>query len=101
MGWANCGNDSMGRPIGYAHSAKCDHEGCDADIDRGLDHACGGMHGKTEFGCEKYFCADHMEYSVEDDNNSERVCEACMVELTTSGEWALHPEDWSVQRIPR
>lgn len=60
MGWANCGEDSEGRPIGYAHPATCDHPGCDAKIDRGLSYACGGMHGTAEFDCEKYFCGKHM-----------------------------------------
>lgn len=99
MGWANCGSDSIGRPIGYAHEATCDHAGCSAKIDRGLSHACGGMHGSTEIGCEKYFCEDHLEFVVEDGEDINRVCESCMVTLTTSGDWALHPEDWTVQRI--
>jgi len=45
MGWAHCGHDSKGRSIGYGVRAICDHPGCKADIDRGLDFACGGMHG--------------------------------------------------------
>lgn len=60
MGWANCGEDSDGRPIGYAHAATCDHPGCYAKIDRGLSYACGGRHGQNEFDCEKYFCGKHM-----------------------------------------
>jgi len=60
MGWADCGMDSKGRPIGYAHEAKCDEDGCDEQIDRGLSYACGGEHGETKFGCEKYFCGAHL-----------------------------------------
>lgn len=64
MGWANCGTDSRGRPIGYAHEATCDHEGCENRIDRGLDHACGDMHGPEDrnggIGCEEYFCSLHL-----------------------------------------
>lgn len=73
MGWANCGEDSSGRPIGYAHSATCDLPGCGKQIDRGLAYACGGMHGtemlggdeavdwSADFGaCERYFCEDHL-----------------------------------------
>jgi len=41
MGWANCGTDSNGRPIGYAHEATCDHPECNAAIHRGLSYACG------------------------------------------------------------
>lgn len=63
MGWANCGEDSKGRPIGYAHSAVCDHPGCNKEIDRGLSYACGGMHGDCGGqACEKYFCTDHLFY---------------------------------------
>lgn len=61
MGWANCGEDSKGRPIGYAHEATCDHPGCTAKIDRGLSYACGGMHGDCGGqACEGYFCQEHL-----------------------------------------
>jgi hypothetical protein len=50
MGWANCGEDSRGRPIGYAWEATCDRPGCNAKIDRGLAYACGGMHGNEALG---------------------------------------------------
>jgi hypothetical protein len=99
MSWSDCGKDSQGRPIGYAHAATCDHPGCNKEIDRGLSYACGGMHGNTEIGCEKYFCEDHLEFTVEHDGSFDRVCQGCMAQLTTSGDWALHPEDWTVQRI--
>lgn len=59
MGWANCGDDSNGRPIGYAHEATCDHEGCNKKIDRGLAYACGKMHGEDVHWCEGYFCYEH------------------------------------------
>lgn len=62
MGWANCGTDREGRPIGYAHETVCDQDGCNKEIDRGLDFACGGMHGEDEYSCEKYFCWDHRAY---------------------------------------
>lgn len=99
MSWSHCGNDSQGRPIGYAHPATCDHPGCNAQIDRGLSYACGGMHGNSEIGCEKYFCGDHLEYTVDDNEDFSTVCEECMVALTTSGDWALHFEDWVIRRI--
>lgn len=59
MGWANCGYDSQGRPIGYAHEANCDHPECEERIDRGLSYVCGSMHGDDEVSCEKYFCRKH------------------------------------------
>ena len=61
MGWGDCGVDSKGRPIGYGHSATCDHEGCTTKIDRGLSYACGGMHGDCGGqACEGYFCPEHL-----------------------------------------
>ena len=68
MGWADCGEDDLGRPIGYSYEegVTCDFKGCDAEINRGLDHACGGMHGEGEDAgiqgepcCERYFCGNH------------------------------------------
>ncbi len=79
MGWGDCGTDSKGRPIGYVHEATCDHPGCEEQIDRGLAHACGGMHGTSEGDCEGYFCGKHL-YSVEDPEqrlHSAQLCEAC------------------------
>lgn len=60
MGWANCGTDSKGRPIGYAHSATCDEPGCEKEIHRGVSYACGGMHGENGHDCEGYFCEEHL-----------------------------------------
>lgn len=75
MGWANCGTDSKGRPIGYAFSATCDHPGCKTKIHRGLAYACGGMHGNDTlpaiddvYVCDGYFCADHLFHvSIKDE----------------------------------
>lgn len=72
MGWANCGADSKGRPIGYAHAATCDGPGCAAVIDRGLSYACGGMHGEDPNGaCEGYFCPKHLTAVRLDENGVE------------------------------
>ena len=65
MGWADCGVDSNGRPIGYAFAATCDHPDCSEKIDRGLSYACGDMHGEGSNAdgdgyCEKYFCSEHL-----------------------------------------
>lgn len=88
MSWANCGEDSRGRPIGYAHAGKCDHPGCNKKINRGLSYACGDMHGETEFGCEKYFCDEHRSNCVEDsDGRIVRVCGECRDVLLNTDEW--------------
>lgn len=80
MGWANCGEDSKGRPIGYAHGATCDHPGCNKTIDRGLAYACGGMHGEDEVSCERYFCAEHRgRYVRHADGTVVEVCPECEV----------------------
>jgi hypothetical protein len=87
MGWANCGSDSRGRPIGYAHEATCDEPGCTESIDRGLAYACGGMHGEMP-GCEDYFCPKHLltpdlyddEWEWAEKNtewDGEQMCAAC------------------------
>ena len=73
MGWANCGTDSKGRPIGYAHEATCDHPGCEAKIHRGIAYACGGMHGEDEVSCEDYFCTEHLSSPALDDEALEAI----------------------------
>lgn len=77
MGWANCGKDSKGRPIGYAHAATCDEPGCEKEIDRGLSYACGNMHGETEYGCEKYFCEKHLRIYESREGDLMGLCSEC------------------------
>lgn len=76
MGWGDCGTDSKGRNIGYVWEATCDHEGCSAEIDRGISYACGGMHGSND-GCEGYFCSDHLSYHADGQGECKLFCEAC------------------------
>lgn len=101
MGWGSCGEDSLGCPIGYMHDAKCDHPGCGKEINRGLAYACGGMHGKTEFGCEKYFCEDHRENYVYDRvcDTYARVCDECAKELIESGEMIMDDEEGVIVHV--
>jgi hypothetical protein len=93
MGWMHCGKDSLGRDIGYGASAHCDQPECNAEIDRGLGHVCGDMHGGGEYGCGKYFCGSHLYFVA-----SEQRCELCkergvcpdcegMGELTNDEDW--------------
>lgn len=84
MGWAHCGTDINGRPIGYAHRAKCDWPGCENDIDRGLDYACGGMHGESEYACEKYFCHKHLVTAKLPNGDIEGFCPSCITSLEDS-----------------
>jgi len=88
MGWANCGEDSQGRPIGYAHEATCDYPGCNAKINRGLSYACGGMHGEDEFSCDRYFCEKHMVSAVWPKGaamHQSQFCPDCHAALVAAG----------------
>lgn len=98
MGWGDCGEDSQGRPIGYVHAATCDHEGCDKQIDRGLSYACGGMHGETEYGCEKYFCEEHKQNTLVEHGDYYNVCDQCAQVMRDSGEWFLCESDGVYKR---
>ncbi|MFL1906547.1 hypothetical protein [Plesiomonas shigelloides] len=102
MGWSNCGTDSNGRPIGYAHAATCDHEGCNKVIDRGLSYACGNWHGITEYGCEKYFCNEHRKNWVLDnsDNRIVSVCDECAKALLDSGDMVMDEEEGVIVHAP-
>ncbi len=83
MSWSHCGKDSKGRRIGYAIAAECDHPGCEAKIDRGLEYVCGLMHGSDQYSCERYFCSAHRPHVIE---TAQRiifsVCDECHSMLT-------------------
>lgn len=101
MGWANCGTDSRGRLIGYAHEATCDHPECDKQIDRGLSYACGDMHGEADFYCEKYFCEAHRSNLVEPAwyaRHPVSICDACAQELLATGEWCEDEEEGLIRQ---
>lgn len=98
MSWSHCGTDKKGRPIGYAHDATCDHPGCNEVIDRGLSYVCGGMHGEDEHSCDKYFCQDHLEWTLEYEGDYKNICQDCMIRLTTSGDYVLHVDDWVIKK---
>lgn len=108
MGWANCGTDSIGRPIGYAHDGTCDHPGCDAPIHRGLSYKCGLMHGSDVDHCEGYFCPEHLRTPYDEDGEpmtDGQRCVTCahLIETTPPGEdWPDHPDAWpaGVARTP-
>lgn len=77
MGWANCGTDDKGRPIGYAHAATCDEPGCRKKIDRGLSYVCGSMHGGDGIGCGEYFCGTHLICAETTDGRYVSLCGRC------------------------
>jgi uncharacterized protein YqkB len=43
---------------GYMVDSTCDVEGCDKQINRGLSYLC--------YGCEKYFCMEHLTAAYND-----------------------------------
>lgn len=86
MGWADCGTDDLGRPIGYAHAAVCDKPGCDVKIDRGLSYVCGSMHGGGEFGCGRYFCWPHLTHVKPREDHHEQLCSSCLKDYHAANE---------------
>lgn len=101
MGWANCGTDSIGRPIGYAHEATCDHPGCAAEIHRGLAFACGDMHGDDEVSCEKYFCDEHLSsWALQPYAGGRvvRVCADCAAALKEAS-WVYDEEEGYLHQL--
>lgn len=98
MSWSHCGKDSQDRYIGYAYAAKCDHPGCDKDIDRGLSYACGGMHGQDEVSCDKYFCEEHLAYTLDSDDHMHNICEECANLLKDSEDWIEDEDEGCIVR---
>ena len=76
MGWSYGYDQNWKRDVGYGVPAKCDHPGCNADIDRGLSHVCKNEHpfGQSpegdDDGCGLYFCEAHL---------SSGACERCVL----------------------
>ncbi|MDW2204282.1 hypothetical protein R7007_21675 [Vibrio sp. 1636] len=99
MGWGYCGHDKQGREIGYSVAAICDHEECNKEIDRGLSYACGDMHGETEYGCEKYFCSEHLDNTVADEGSFNSICDDCAKALVDSREWRHDDDEGCLVRI--
>lgn len=100
MGWSY-GVTPEGREVGYGVEAKCDLDGCEADIDRGLGFLCGQMHGGWEDGrCANYYCQDHLYFGMRG-----QTCEEC-VKQEDRGSDCEHPypdditPKWSVDHAP-
>ena len=85
MGWSYAIDSSRSegdQEIGYSISAKCDLDGCEVDIDRGLSYVCGSDPYGGEYGCGGFFCADHLSwYSYWEEDGEEhlspQMCPAC------------------------
>lgn len=106
MAWA-VGDDIHGRRrfIGYGVPARCDYPGCDAQINRGIAHACGG----DDFGnwCGLHFCGSHLEQVRGGTHDGARLCARCAADQAPfeptpeDPEWArflLTDESWGLWR---
>lgn len=92
MGWADCGDDQWGRPMGYGIPAICDEKGCDEEIDRGLAYVCGGMHEGGEYGCGGYFCEKHRFWAPRRKGGD--LCARCLRHSGSGvGHWIKHSRD--------
>lgn len=60
MGWSIGYDNTWKRDVGYGVPATCDHPGCGAAIDRGLEYVCGGQPYGGEHGCGLHFCGAHQ-----------------------------------------
>lgn len=78
MGWA-LGLNNEGREIGYSVAARCEHPGCDEEIDCGLAYCCGQLDAPTfhgDQGCGHYFCGSHLFMG-----KGNQLCEVCFDEI--------------------
>ncbi len=102
MGWSIGGPDERGRWVGYGVPAFCDHPKCNAEIDRGLAHVCGGEPYGGDTGCGLYFCGAHL-------NLFGNLCPRCAVHRPTPyarikpehSDWLRHlltDESWAEWR---
>jgi len=61
---------------GYGVPAICEHPDCTKEIDRGMSFACGGE-PFSEFGCDRYFCGDHLTYHCFNTGGGRTCVEVC------------------------
>lgn len=103
MSWAVGEDPNRHRHIGYGVPATCDHNGCGAQIDRGLSYACGGGVVSDQDNCGLFFCSDHLHYAL-DGATRYPVCERCLEGLPPfepspdTAEWISHVllhQSWS------
>lgn len=64
-----------GKEVGYSVDDTCNLKECDKEIDRGIDHRCGGVSNlHDDFGCGNFFCARHVNYT-----ENGQLCNDCYV----------------------
>lgn len=79
MSWAVGEDLKRRRHIGYGVPATCDFPDCGVRIDRGLSYACGGGVVSDVENCGLFFCPDHLNHLIGDDDSDEfrYSCERC------------------------
>lgn len=92
MGWSIGYDTRWHRDIGYGVPAYCDHPGCDAEIDRGLAHVCGGEAYGGEHGCGLYFCSAHLAFYEVMSMAHPQLCERCGSQQDSFEKKPDHPE---------
>lgn len=66
---------------GYGVPAICEQPECKKSIDRGVSYACGGE-PFSEYGCDLYFCSEHLYYTgIQDDGEICKHEEDCDCEI--------------------
>ncbi len=74
--------------IGDSVPAKCDLDGCEVDIDRGLAYVCGGDPYGGEHGCGEFFCLPHLAwYSYWTEEGQDEECLSPQMCATCGADW--------------
>lgn len=94
MSWSIGYDAKWKRDIGYGVPAFCDHPDCNAEIDRGLSHVCGGEPYGGEHGCGLYFCGEHLNHY-----NEVTVCERCGMNHTEPFKPKPEHPDWIKHKL--
>ncbi|HEY4295526.1 MAG TPA: hypothetical protein VGM85_03560 [Paraburkholderia sp.] len=94
MGWSIGFDENWKRDIGYGVPAICDHPDCNAKIDRGLAHVCGGEPYGGERGCGLYLCGRHMTCSA----FGPQLCDRCATRRKPFAAKPDHP-DWITWKL--
>lgn len=75
MSWSVGYDERWKRDIGYGVPCKCDHPGCDNEIDRGLGYVCADQQPYGgDRGCGLYFCPDHQHMT----EKHHQLCSRCL-----------------------
>lgn len=104
MGWDIGFDTNWQRDVGYGVPSKCDHPGCDKDVDRGLGYVCADQEPYGgEHGCGLFFCEDHS-HNTEDHTH---LCLRCLrgnkpyqpkPDVPKWIKWKLDHESWQACR---